>query len=177
MLWDPISHLDGNAFSIVWVHCIVWGFPGGSTSKESTCNAGDLHPNHTLSSTSSWAMKSEYFPVFSSCSHFNILVICSISLFGSLSLSTEISSSPCKWVSQCVREYFIILSSAQAHPSLFCQWPWCPWSNNGTQALHLLSHWQLCQEGLADVSTNQVESESGSLSRSVVSNSLRPHGL
>ena len=42
MLWDPISHLDGNAFSIVWVHCIVWGFPGGSTSKESTCNAGDL---------------------------------------------------------------------------------------------------------------------------------------
>ena len=37
-----ISHLDGNAFSIVWVHGIVWGFPGGSTGKESTCNAGDL---------------------------------------------------------------------------------------------------------------------------------------
>ena len=42
MVWDPISHLDGNAFSIVWVHCIVWGFPGGSTGKESTCKAGDL---------------------------------------------------------------------------------------------------------------------------------------
>ena len=42
MIWDPISHLDNNASSIVWVHCIVWGFPGGSTGKESTCNAGDL---------------------------------------------------------------------------------------------------------------------------------------
>ena len=42
MISDPISHLDNNASSIVWVHCIVWGFPGGSTGKESTCNAGDL---------------------------------------------------------------------------------------------------------------------------------------
>ena len=42
MIWDPISHLDNNASSIVWVHCIVWGFPGGSTGKESTCNAGEL---------------------------------------------------------------------------------------------------------------------------------------
>ena len=42
MISDPISHLDNNASSIIWVHCIVWGFPGGSTGKESTCNAGDL---------------------------------------------------------------------------------------------------------------------------------------
>ena len=42
MIWDPISHLDGNASSIVWAPSTVWGFPGGSTGSESTYNVGDL---------------------------------------------------------------------------------------------------------------------------------------
>ena len=42
MIWDPISHLDGNASGIVWAPSRAWGFPGGSTGRESTYNVGDL---------------------------------------------------------------------------------------------------------------------------------------